>query len=362
MQDEAAKQIEEMSKKLTDLKTELNFDTKKKELEKIKLDLTHPDFWQDREKAEKITHKLKNIQAEIKSFEDLDRKISDAKEAAADPEAASQIKDELQTIKSELKKLEEKTLFSGQFDAGEAILSISAGTGGTDAQDWAEKLLRMYLRFSQQKGWKTKIISISSGEEAGIKNATIEIAGDYAYGHLKVEQGVHRLVRKSPFNAQHLRQTSFALVEATPFVPEVTSIQIAEKDLKIETFRARGHGGQSVNTTDSAVRITHLPSRISVSCQNERSQLQNKQTALKILQSRLYQLEQEKRETSIEQERGIIQQAKWGAQIRSYVMDPYKLVKDHRTNYEEKDIQKVLDGEIESFIINALKNRKESNA
>jgi len=351
--------ISELTKKLNELKYELNFDEKKKELDKIKLDLTHPNFWQNREKAERTTHRLKIIQSEIKDFDDLEKEIKEAKEAAADPELAQEMESELEKIKNDLKKIEGKTLFKGKFDQGDAIITVSAGTGGIDAQDWAQILMRMYLRYAQNKNWKASVVSIGSGEEAGIKNATIEISGDYAYGHLKVEQGVHRLVRKSPFNSQNLRQTSFALIEVIPIIPDVELPQIPENDLKIETFRARGHGGQSVNTTDSAVRITYLPTKITVSCQNERSQLQNKQTALKILKSRIYQLEHEKRKESLEREQGQIQQAKWGAQIRSYVFDPYHLIKDHRTSYEEKDIQKVLNGNLDQFILNALRKRKE---
>jgi len=246
---------------------------------------------------------------------------------------------------------------NGPYDKNNAILSLHAGAGGTDACDWTEMLLRMYQRFAEKKKWRVFLIDQSRGSEAGIKSATLEIIGPYAYGFLKSESGVHRLVRISPFDAEKMRHTSFALVDVLPEIPN-PKIEIKEKDLKIETFRASGHGGQNVQKVESAVRITHLPTKITVSCQVERSQHQNKERAMKILFSKLYQFTQAKKEEEKERIRGRILPASWGYQIRSYVLHPYKMVKDHRTNYEESNPQKVLDGGLDKFIETYLKNKK----
>jgi len=334
----------EIEKKFEEIKSGLDIDAKRSEKQELEAKLNSPDIWKDRPKADKIVRDLKAVTSDLELVDDIDSQLSNK-----NPDYSK--------IKAEIDQLETKTLFSGKYDAGNAYLSISAGTGGTDAQDWAEILLRMYLRFAEKMNWKTQILSKIAGGEAGIKNAQVYIFGNLAYGYLKNEAGVHRLVRRSPFNANNLRQTSFALVEVTPEI-EKSNVEIKEDDLKIDTFRSSGHGGQSVNTTDSAVRVTHLPTKISVSCQNERSQLQNKETALKILKSKLTQVEEEKRGAELEAARGEIKAAKWGNQIRSYVFDPYKLVKDHRTDHKEKDVGKVLDGNIEDFIVKYLKVNK----
>lgn len=332
----------DLSNRFAEIKSNLDVDQKRQQKQKLEAELNSPEIWKDRSKADNVVQKLKSINTDLELIDGVESQLS------------SQNPD-LDSIKKDIDQLEIKSLFRGQYDKNNAYLTISAGTGGTDAQDWSEMLLRMYLRFAQKMAWKAEILTKVAGGEAGIKNASIHVAGDLAYGYLKGEAGVHRLVRKSPFNAKNLRQTSFALVEVTPEIENIKDINIKDSDLKIETFRASGPGGQGVNTTDSAVRITHLPTKISVSCQNERSQLQNKETALKILKSKLVQLHEQKRDQELETARGEIKTAKWGNQIRSYVFDPYTLVKDHRTDYEEREVGKVLDGDIERFINQYLK-------
>ncbi len=279
------------------------------------------------------------------------------KELTEDNEDSVQlIVTEFESVKKRLNEFEKKTFFSGKYDKNNVILEIHAGAGGDDAQDWAEMLLRMYLRFCERQNWKTKILNKTEGGEAGIKSALIEVGGEMVFGNLKSEKGVHRLVRQSPFNSDALRQTSFASVEIWPVLDKNSKIEISASDLRIDTFRSSGAGGQSVNTTDSAVRITHLPTNTVVTCQDERSQLKNKESAMKVLKARLYEyLEQQQKEK--EQEiKGEYKSAEWGNQIRSYVFHPYKLVKDHRTNFEVSDVEKVMDGEINDFIEEYLRH------
>ena len=250
----------------------------------------------------------------------------------------------------ELERLQEDALFTGEYDAGDAVVSIHAGTGGTDAQDWAEMLLRMYLRWAASRGFSAELVEASPGEEAGLKSATFTVKGENAYGVLKAERGVHRLVRLSPFDSAHRRHTAFAQVVVAPLLADEAEVEIDEADLRIDTYRASGAGGQHVNKTDSAVRITHLPTGIVVQCQNERSQTSNKQTALRILKSRLIELQEEEREAELAKERGAAQDIGFGSQIRSYVLHPYQLVKDHRTDFEVGNTQGVLDGKLDGFV------------
>jgi len=314
-----------------------------------------PDLWKNPEKAKKTLEKLEKISKEITFWEGLEKEASDLMEMQelAEQDSSAKLQEEIDQKISELEKFfgEHKLIaqMHGKYDKRNAILAIHAGAGGADAQDWAEMLLRMYLRFCEKRNWKTNISSKTDGEEAGIKSVYIEIEGEYAYGYLKSEKGVHRLVRLSPFNANNLRQTSFALVEIYPEV-ESEEVNIEESDLEIGTFRSSGPGGQSVNTTDSAIRIKHKPSGIVVSCQTERSQIQNRKSAMTILRTKLLELQIKKTDQEQKSAKGQHISAEWGNQIRSYVLHPYKLVKDHRTGVETADTEAVLDGKLDIFL------------
>jgi len=326
--------------------------------------MQEPDFWADHNRAKAKSQKLDELRQELERWRNISQEVDDLFELVkmAEKEKDKSIKHDLEKRFLELQKqfdrLEFYILFSGKYDQQNAIIAVHAGTGGVDAQDWAAMLLRMYLRFSEKKGWLVKIVDKSVGSEAGLKSATIHITGRYAYGYLKSEAGVHRLVRISPFDAEKMRHTSFALVEVLPELEEVEEVKINEKDLRIDTFLSSGHGGQSVNTTYSAVRVVHKPTGLTVSCQNERSQQQNKETALKILKSKLHKLYQEEKQAEKQKLRGEYQEAAWGNQARSYVLHPYKMVKDHRTKFEVADVEAVLDGNLDRFIEDYLKNQK----
>jgi peptide chain release factor 2 len=309
------------------------------------------DFWDDPARAGEISAEHARLSRRLDTYRRLTSDYEEARELyELDGSLEDEIAEHLQPVQRELDRLRLDALFTGEYDAGDAVVTIVGGTGGTDAQDWAEILLRMYLRWAQQRGFKAGLVEASPGEEAGLKSATFTVSGENAYGILKAERGVHRLVRLSPFDSAHRRHTSFAQVIVSPLVPEGEDVQIDEEDLRIDTYRASGAGGQHVNKTDSAVRITHIPTGIVVQCQNERSQSSNKQTALRILKSRLAEVEQERREEELAKERGVAQDTGFGSQIRSYVLHPYQMVKDHRTEYEVGNAEGVLDGDLDGFI------------
>lgn len=295
---------------------------------------------------------MEDLKKEIKEVAEVENKLSelgDIVELAETEKDREDLENELTRLEEKIDKLEFKTLLGEPYDRHDVIMNIYSGAGGVDAQDWAEMLLRMYLRWAENNSYRAKVVDESRGQEAGIKSVTLEITGAWAYGYLKSEAGVHRLVRLSPFNADNLRQTSFALVEVMPIIENIEEVKINPADVRVDVFRSSGAGGQSVNTTDSAVRVTHLPTGIVVSCQNERSQLQNKEQALKILKAKLHQKYLEEQEAEKRKLRGETVSAEWGSQIRSYVIHPYKLVKDHRTKYETSDTEAVLDGKISDF-------------
>ncbi len=325
--------------------------------------MSDPRFWDDTEKSTRVVRELKNLKAIIEPWDGAFKKYQELNELIGilkdeDKELISGLSANIDSLSSEIDKLEFKTILGGELDSNSAILSINAGAGGTESCDWVGMLLRMYMRFAESHGWATRTIDMLPGEEAGIKNVTILIEGEYAFGYLKAERGVHRLVRISPFDANKRRHTSFASVDVIPEVEEGIDIELKEQDLRIEVYRSKGAGGQSVNTTDSAVRITHVPTGLAAQCQNERSQHQNKQTAFKILKARIYELEREKKERELLKQYGTDKKKiEWGSQIRSYVMHPYSMVKDHRSGHETGDVSKVMDGGLDEFIEAYLKKR-----
>lgn len=318
----------------------------------LDMQVDSPDFWNDPQAAQEISRQQAKLERCIAPWRELQKAVDDTVELIAMGDASMQADLEVQVAQTaaQFTALKDELKLAGPYDDYDVIMSIYAGAGGTDAQDWAQMLLRMYVRWAEGNGLDVKTIEESAGDEAGIKSITLEISGSFAYGKLKGEHGVHRLVRLSPFNSDNLRQTSFAKVDILPKVDRPDALIIDDKDLRIDVYRAGGHGGQSVNTTDSAVRVTHIPTGITVAIQNERSQLQNKEVALTILRSRLIQLQMEQHKERLEELKGPNQSAEWGNQIRSYVLHPYKQVKDLRTRYETSDITGVLDGDIDAFI------------
>ncbi len=350
--DDINKKLEALRADVDEALKKIGADDIKKELTDLKAQSQLDNFWADNLKAQEIMKRVSRLETKLNPWLDLELGLKDIYELleAKDPSLLAELSEQLDSLEKNFDRLKQQLKFSGQYDDFDAIVSIYSGAGGTDAQDWAQMLLRMYMRWAEKQNFKTITVDESTGEEAGIKSVTLEINGPYAYGKLKSEHGVHRLVRLSPFNADNLRQTSFAKVEVIPKIDKPETIEIDNKDLKIDVYRSGGHGGQSVNTTDSAVRVTHVPTGITVAIQNERSQLQNKETALTILRSRLAQMQLEQHLDNMSELKGPNQSAEWGNQIRSYVLHPYKQVKDLRTRHETSDVDGVLDGDIDPFI------------
>jgi peptide chain release factor 2 len=319
--------------------------------QELEAQMGEPGFWDDQERAAKISTEHSRVTRKLERYEQLTRDYEDARELfSMDGGMEAEIAASIVPLKQELERLQEEALFTGEYDAGDAVVTLQSDVGGTDAQDFTEMLLRMYLRWAADRGFKTEVIEASPGEEAGLKSATFTVEGENAYGILRAERGKHRLVRLSPFDQAHRRHTSFAQVIPSPLLSQDGAVEIDENDLRIDTYRAQGAGGQHVNKTDSAVRITHLPTGVVVQCQNERSQTANKQTAVRILKSRLAELAEEEREQELAKERGVVSMGFGGNPIRSYVLHPYQLVKDHRTDHEVGNAQGVLDGALDGFI------------
>lgn len=361
MHEELKQKLKQIENKLEHLNIYLDISTKEKKIKELEQIMSEPNFWQDQNESKKVLKELKNLKSNVDLWNSYKKKITDIKELFEiiddDQDLINNVTTELDKLQNSIKDLEFQTLLSGKFDRNDAILSINAGAGGTESCDWVSMLLRMYTRWAEEHGYEVKITDILYGEEAGIKNVTVSIKGNFAYGYLKAETGVHRLVRISPFDANKRRHTSFASVDVIAQIQDDIDIQIRPEEIRLDTFRASGKGGQHVNVTDSAVRITHLPTGIIVQCQNERSQYQNKEVAMNILKAKLYELKRREQEEKVSKEYALKQKIEWGSQIRSYVMQPYNLVKDHRTEYETSNVDAVMDGNIDEFIHAYLKKK-----
>ncbi|MFM7147779.1 MAG: peptide chain release factor 2 [Actinomycetales bacterium] len=361
---ETAERLAQLTATMASIETVLDLPAMREAIVDLEAQASAPDLWDDQERAQQVTSRLSFLQGELRRVEALSRRLADLPvlfelaETEQDDSALAEAQRELEDLQRSVGELEVRTLLSGEYDAREALVTIRAEAGGVDAADWAEMLLRMYTRYCERHGWPFEVYDTSYAEEAGIKSATFAIKVPYAYGTLSVEQGTHRLVRISPFDNQGRRQTSFAGVEVIPVIAQTDSIDIPEDDLRIDVYRSSGPGGQGVNTTDSAVRITHIPTGIVVSCQNERSQLQNRATAMAVLQARLLERRRQEEQAKIDALKGD-SSGSWGNQMRSYVLHPYQMVKDLRTNEETGNTAAVLDGEIDDFIEAGIRWRKQ---
>ncbi|MGE0545614.1 MAG: peptide chain release factor 2 [Kofleriaceae bacterium] len=349
-------QLKELGTKVSELRRYFDVDAKRLKIEELDSIAARPTFWDDQKKAQAVLRDKKQLEQVVNGYDTQLRTLSDAEvlldlaEEASDEASAKEAEDQVAAIRKALDDIEFRRMLSGELDSGGAIVQISSGAGGVDASDWAQMLMRMVIRYCERKGWKVEVLDETPAEEAGIKGATFTVAGEYAYGLLKAENGVHRLVRVSPFDANARRQTSFAAVTVTPDIDDDIEVDINEADLKIDTYRAGGAGGQHVNKTDSAVRITHGPTGIVVQCQNERSQHSNKAKAMKLLRAKLYEFELAKREAKAAEDAKSKLKIEWGSQIRSYVLFPYQQVNDHRTELKTSDVEGVLDGDLDELI------------
>ncbi|MGB7291842.1 MAG: peptide chain release factor 2 [Thermodesulfobacteriota bacterium] len=353
---ESSEKIKNLKNRISELRGFVDLSGKKSRLAELDKIISQPKFWDDPETAQRYVREQSQIKGIINEFEHLNSEFEDAEVLTElsieerDEEAAEEARDKLSRIEKKVEDLEFKRILGDPDDERNAIVSINSGAGGTEAQDWSEMLLRMYLRYTERMGFEVQMLDMQEGEEAGIKSATFVVKGPYAYGYLKGESGVHRLVRISPFDSNKRRHTSFSSVFVSPEIDDTIEVEIDESDLRVDTFRASGAGGQHVNKTDSAVRITHIPTGVVVSCQNERSQHQNRVNALRILRGRLYELEKEKQREKLEELHSTKKEIGWGSQIRSYVLHPYRMIKDHRTEYETGNVEPVLDGDLTEFI------------
>jgi peptide chain release factor 2 len=347
--------MESFDLRISKLREFFKIDWLKSEIKRINEEMVKPNFWDDKERAKKLSEEVARYEETVSKFQEIENEYEELKEF---DKLGEDITDELTKFKAKIERLELESLFTSSYDKGNALLTIHPGAGGTESCDWAHMLFRMYIRWCERKGFSYKVIDYEAGEVAGLKDATIEIRGRNAYGWLKSENGIHRLVRISPFDASHRRHTSFASCFVYPLIEKEVKIEIKETDLKIDTFRASGPGGQYVNTASTAVRITHLPTGIVVTCQAERSQYQNKQTALKILKSRVYHLKKEEEEKKLHKLLPEKHEIGWAREVRSYIFHPYTLVKDHRTGFEVHNIQEVIDGGLDPFMKEWLLKRK----
>ncbi len=349
-------ELASVREKIAESAVSLNIDHLREQLVEYQEDMASPGFWDDMERAQKVAAKARSAENHIHQVEGLTARADDLEvlidlaEEADDRDSIPEIQKEFAEMGKELETIRLTTLLSGEYDGCNAILSLHAGAGGTEAQDWTQMLYRMYTRFAERMGFQVRELDLLDGDEAGIKSVTMEVNGEYAYGFMKSERGVHRLVRISPFDANARRHTSFASLDVAPVIEGDGEIEIRAEDLRIDTYRASGAGGQHVNRTDSAVRITHIPTGIVVQCQNERSQVQNKETCFRMLRAKLAELKERERQETMSEVKGELKKIEWGSQIRSYVFQPYTMVKDHRTNYEVGDISAVMDGDLAGFV------------